>query len=426
MIRHILTAILIAASVFGLGATVYSPEDIPNVQLTDSTQYVSNPDGILTASAVGAINDVMRRIRHTTTAEGVVVVVDDIDGDDPDTFATDLFELWGLGKEDKDNGFLVLIVKNLHRATIRPGYGIEGVLPDVTCATILRDRGVPEFREDNYSAGATAIAAAIGQVLMQPENAEYIRSGQADANSRGNNEDDDFFAVYFMIAGCVGAVMLIMFLVDVFATRGKPLQQRYSSLDKLKPVYLILTFLGLGVPLVATIPLLLTMQYWRNRPRRCPSCGTRMKKLDEVTDNLYLNPGQNIEEELGSVDYDVWLCPKCGERDIEPYVNNSSTFKTCPRCGVRAYSLRTRRIIRPATTRAEGLGVNNFYCRACGYDHDENFRIPRKADDSALLAGAVLGAAASSRGGGGGFGGGFGGGGFGGGSTGGGGSTVGW
>ena len=91
MIRHILTAILIAASVFGLGATVYSPEDIPNVQLTDSTQYVSNPDGILTAEAVGAINDVMRRIRHTTTAEGVVVVVDDIDGDDPDTFATDLF-----------------------------------------------------------------------------------------------------------------------------------------------------------------------------------------------------------------------------------------------------------------------------------------------------------------------------------------------
>ena len=52
---------------------------------------------------------------------------------------------------------------------------------------------------------------------------------------------------------------------------------------------------------------------------------------DEATDNLYLNAGQDIEEQLGSVDYDVWLCPKCGETDIEPYLNHSSAYKQCPR-----------------------------------------------------------------------------------------------
>ena len=36
-----------------------------------------------------------------------------------------------------------------------------------------------------------------------------------------------------------------------------------------------------------------------------------MKKLDETEDDQYLAPGQRTEEYLGSVDYDVYVCPGC-------------------------------------------------------------------------------------------------------------------
>ena len=55
---------------------------------------------------------IMRDIRRSTSAEAVVVVVDDIEGGDIDSFATELFTKWGLGKSDVDNGLLILVAKD--------------------------------------------------------------------------------------------------------------------------------------------------------------------------------------------------------------------------------------------------------------------------------------------------------------------------
>lgn len=421
---------LLVAACAAMTARTYTPEQIPNVHVEDSTRFVSNPDGILSGATVARLDAMLRDIRHTSSAEAVIVAVDDIEGGDIDGFATELFELWGLGKDDKDNGLLILIAKDIRRAAIRPGYGLEGVLPDITCGRILREEMFPEFREGDYDAGVLAGTEVIESILTNPEAVDEIMSRERDVDTPGASDGDEFFSVYLTFAAIAAAAMLLWLCVLLFTTRGLDRHERYVKLVRYRPVFLIVTFLGIGLPLVASIPLVLLLQYWRNSPRICKRCGTKMKKLDEETDNHYLDPGQDLEERLGSVDYDVWLCPKCGEVDIEAYVSNSTVYKECPRCHVRAYSLRNQRILVNPTTSSEGTGVREYHCRACGYDHDENFRIPRKQDDSALLAAAVIGAAASGRRGGfgsGGFGGGgFGGGGFGGGSTGGGGASGGW
>lgn len=417
--------LLIACIVTG-SATTYSVDEIPNVQKYDSTQYVSNPDGILSAPTVAQLNQMLRATRHATTAEVVIVVVDSIDRNDIDGFATELFQDWGLGKRDKDNGLLILVAKDSRQAAIRPGYGLEGVLPDIICGSILREQMFPKFREGNYDAGILNAYTTIDRILNDPEYAEEIRSAMEDYNSTSAKEDiKDFFMCWFYFALFITAILAIWFATKYATVRNKDNHTKYCSLITLKPVFLICTFMGMGIPAVASIALLLTLNYWRNKPRVCPGCGAKMQKLDEQTDNLYLSPGQDLEEQLGSVDYDVWLCPNCGETDIEPYINNYSTFKPCPLCGVRAYGLLSERIIRRPTNRYEGFGIRTYYCRACGNRHDENYTIRRKDnEDAAFAAGAILGSMAGR--GGGGFSGGFGGGGFGGGSTGGGGASGGW
>lgn len=430
MLKRLVYIVLMLVCALGAQAASYTVGEVPNVQRQDSTQYVSNPDGILSAAAVSALNAELRQLRHRTTAEAMVVVLDGIDGGDIDTFATELFEEWGLGKDDVDNGLLVLVVKDLRRAAIRPGYGLEGVLPDIVCGTILREYMFPAFREGDYSAGVQAAVAEICRVLTDPDAAAEIRSKAEDYNAAHADDDDSqAFYIYLIICGIVAAGMLLWLLALLWNTRGLDLHARYVELAKYRALFLAISFLGLGMPLIAALPLVILLQYWRNKPRVCKNCGKKMTKLDEVTDNQYLDPGQDLEERLGSVDYDVWLCPDCGETDIEPYVNATSSYQVCPRCGVRAYALRRQRIVRPATTRQEGLGVNEYHCSACGYDHDENFRIEKKADNSAAagaVLGAVLGSAAGRGGGGFSGGGGFGGGGFGGGHTGGGGASGGW
>ncbi len=178
--------------------------------------------------------------------------------------------------------------------------------------------------------------------------------------------------------------------------------------------------LCIGVPLVASLPLIITLYRWRNRTRRCPRCNARMRKLDEASDNAYLTEAQDLEERLDSVDYDVWLCPECGETDIYPFVKRGSAYKECPVCHARTERHTSTRVLRQPTTLREGIAQKTYACRHCGNIRTEDHAIPKLPP----VVVAPIGGGRS--GGGGGFGGGSFGGGFGGGSTGGGGASGGW
>lgn len=424
MRRSLFLIFLLTLSLSVLART-WKVSDIPNVHLADSTQFVSDPDGILSPDAKAAINSSMRSIRKNTSAEAVVVIVDDIDGGDIDGFATELFTDWGLGKKDVDNGLLILVAKDLRRAAIRPGYGLEGVLPDITCAAILREDMFPRFREGDYGAGLASASQTISTILTDPDAAAEIRSRLEDPDyNGGTGEDDlDFFQVYLIFMAVLSVTLVIILLLTLAGTRGKSRHDRYLALAKLKSPYLALSFLGLGMPLVASLPLIIILYHLRNSPHKCPNCGTSMKKIDEVHDNEYLDPTQDLEERIGSVDYDVWLCPSCGETDIEQYVTPASGYSQCPYCHAYASRLVRRRILRQPTTALKGFGVNEYTCLNCHKDHDDHFELPKLDVAPAVIAGSILG---SSRRGGGFGGGGFGGGSFGGGMTGGGGASGGW
>lgn len=422
MKRHLLIPIIIVLGFLGLNARTYTVDEIPNVHLQDSMRFVSNPDGILSPATVAELDAGLKYVRRNTSAEAVIVVVDDIEGGDIDTFATELFGKWQLGKSDLDNGLLILVAKDLRRAVIRPGYGLEGVLPDITCGRILREQMFPRFREGDYNGGISAAFNTISQILNDPVNREEILSREADADFAGHNGDDDvnFFSVYLVVVAALTFCLLIVLVIVYADSRKKNRHERYVELVKLKPVYLAATFLGLGIPLISSLPLVILLYRLRNAPHRCPQCGTQMKKIDEVHDNEYLNRAQDLEEQIGSVDYDVWLCPNCGETDIEPYVNQASTYQECEQCHAHTAALRQNRIIRRPTTTREGQGVHDYGCLNCGHVTSKPYSIAKLAPVVPIVIGGGGGGHS-----GGGFGG-FGGGGFGGGMTGGGGASGGW
>lgn len=413
-----LTALVLILSAAIGHARTYSLDEIPNVHLADTSLYVSNPDGIISPQAEARINDLMRTIRRGTSAEPVVVVIDDFEGDDIDIFATELFEKWGLGKSDKDNGLLILVAKDRRKAVIRPGYGLEGVLPDILCANILKYKMFPSFREGDFSGGMTAAGEAVTSILTDPDAAEEIRSAMADADLRNRESNGDFFGTYLTLAGLGAAIMLIILIMRLIAVRGKDRHTRYMELAKLKPLYLALTFAGLFIPLVASVPLLIVLYRLRNTPRRCPHCGTMMRKVDEVHDNEYLNPAQDLEEHIGSVDYDVWRCPSCGETDIEQYVNRASGYTECAYCHAHACKLERSRVIQQPTTRSRGQGLRDYRCMHCHKITSLPYIIPMIVTAPVIISG---GGNRGGFGGGGSFGGGFGGG-----HTGGGGASGGW
>ena len=379
--------IVAAVAIFSVQAAIagtYSVEEVPNVHLSDRSRHVSNPDGILSPRAQAAVDTLLEHVRRSTTVEPAFVVVEDINSDDIDDFATRLFESWGLGKQDLDNGLLVLVARDSRKAVIRPGYGLEGVLPDIVCSHILRNEMFPAFRRGDYDGGVVAAASEISRILTDPEYADELRSQQADADFARKSGDEDGFMFYLRCAAFLAAGMLVLLLLRLLMLRGRSRFDRYRALEKWRPAYLALTFLGLGMPLVASLPLVLMLWYWRNGKRMCPNCGTRMNKVDEVHDNDYLTPSQDLEEKVGSVDYDVWLCPNCGETDILPYVDKSSPLTECENCHARTARLQTVRVLRQPTTSREGAGERVYSCLNCGHTTRRPYSIEKLASATVL------------------------------------------
>ena len=87
----------------------------------------------------------------------------------------------------------------------------------------------------------------------------------------------------------------------------------------------------------------------RHRRRRCPACQTLMVCLAEADDDALLEKGQQAEERVGSVDYDVWKCGACSHHFTLRYPKWVSGFAKCPQCHNRTKSS-TETVIEPAST----------------------------------------------------------------------------
>ncbi len=417
------------AIVMAVVARAITVDEVPNVHRANKYRYVSNPSGVLSVEAVKQLNDTIRMVWAQTSAEFVVVVVDEVDSSmTPAEFATALFEKWGIGKKDKDNGVLLLVSRDDRQAQIRTGYGVEGALPDIVAGRIIRNLMAPEFREGNYDAGTIAGVDAIARVLRNPELGDELTSKYANDSAAGAEDDltaGEFFTYYLWFALGIAVLMFLYVCHAIYSTRKMDDVPRYRTLDTYKSLALFVAFLSLGMGAIPYLMLKRKMHSIRRHKRDCPHCGTRMELIDEEHDNDYLTPAQDLEEKLNSIDYDVWHCPKCNQVEVLPYINRETHYTLCPRCGAMAMSLVEQRTLRQPTVRAEGEGVNIYVCRNCGNQEQRKFRIPRKEDDSgAVVAGAILGSMLGGRGGGGG--GGFSGGSFGGGMTGGGGAGGSW
>ncbi len=417
MLRNILIFIAVCIAV---NLTARTPGEVPNVHVANATSWVSDPDGILSTEARLRADAMLQSLQDSLTVEVPVVVVSDLSGQDIDSYATELFEQWGIGKKDRDNGLLVVISRDDRRAAIRTGYGTEGVINDGRAGRVIRQAIAPAMKEDNADDAVLNAIAMIGDYLRDPEAADYLYSNQAPNNGSSDEDFKDFIKGYGTFSIIVVIALLAVSALIYLNSRSLPDPERYRRLNNLRLVIFMAIPITLGLGVISWAVWWLLKRHTRLHRHDCPNCGTRMNRVDEVHDNDYLTPAQDIEEKINSVDYDVWLCTKCNETDIIPYVNSSTNYTVCPNCGARADYMTANRVLRQPTTRYEGQGVRMYRCRNCGNTHNVPYTIAKTVEPPIMII--------PGGGGGRGFGGGggFGGGSFGGGMTGGGGASGGW
>ena len=161
----LLFAFCAANTLFG-SSRAYRVEDIPNVQAADRTRFVSNPDGLLSQSAVYRIDTMLYSLKESGRAQVVVVAVNSIGDEVPFDFLQQLVTRWGVGRKEADDGLGILLVVDQGAIEIQTGYGLEGDLPDALLKRIINNYMLPAFRERDWDRGMTEGVAAIAGVLL--------------------------------------------------------------------------------------------------------------------------------------------------------------------------------------------------------------------------------------------------------------------
>lgn len=96
----------------------------------DINQNVSDFAGIIESSYIEKIDDCIRDIEEKTTVEIAVVTVKSLESRPIDEVALELFNKFGVGKKDDNNGILLLISSGDSEFRIEIGIGLENILSD--------------------------------------------------------------------------------------------------------------------------------------------------------------------------------------------------------------------------------------------------------------------------------------------------------
>lgn len=358
-------------------------------------------------------------LERTTTAEVDVVTVQTLSGQTVDEYGFELFNEWKIGKADVNNGVLFLIAPQERRARIEVGYGLEGLITDEIAKEILDNEAVPYFKQGDFPAGIKAGTRAIIDTLTRyPEAARGVPGSlpsYVKTPRRAFNHTAYWMMGLFAVLLGVGwwkkkarrySFVSFLVVIGLIAIGSLYVLHASRSLSGETP------FAQVGGTVAAAFAALAynVRRYFRYRPHYCEHCSTELKLLGEVEDDAKLTKEEQLEEKLGAVDYDVWVCPACLKERKKEYTTWMSGFAGCPQCKRRTFFERAT-VVTAATTYSTGKRRIDGECRNC-FKTTKRFEIIPRVSKSSGSSG--------------GFSGGGGGGGGGGGSSGGGGASSGW
>src|ERR1700709_2314625 len=108
---------------------------------------------VMTADQVEELESKLVSYDDTTSIQIAIVTIPTTGDYDIADYALKILRDWKIGNKKTNNGIIVLAAIQDHKVYIATGYGMEGVLPDITSKQIIEDEVVPNFKQENYYRG---------------------------------------------------------------------------------------------------------------------------------------------------------------------------------------------------------------------------------------------------------------------------------
>jgi uncharacterized protein len=153
-------------------------------------RLVNDLAGMLQPQQVAQLERKLVAYNDSTSSQIAVVTVPTLGNYDIAGYAQQLYESWGIGQKNNNNGVLILVAQQERKVRIQPGYGLEGAIPDALAKRIITNTITPAFKEDRYYEGLDRstdqlIALAKGEYKADPATQSRPSRGREDSSGSG-------------------------------------------------------------------------------------------------------------------------------------------------------------------------------------------------------------------------------------------------
>ncbi|MFN3648435.1 MAG: hypothetical protein ACK47B_02550 [Armatimonadota bacterium] len=168
--------------------------------------------------------------------------------------------------------------------------------------------------------------------------------------------------------------------LDRVQETGAQATTRYALVMGL--LFLLWFFLGASWAMLFFVPLAIVFAaaipgYFRRAPRKCLECAGPMRWLPEQEEHAFLRDEENVEQRLGSVDYDIWRCERCNRSAVTSKRQAGTALGDCPKCF--RHTLAQRSVWDENSTAWDAWVTDISECHNphCGYHEEKRRHVER-------------------------------------------------
>ena len=122
------------------------------------------------------------------------------------------------------------------------------------------------------------------------------------------------------------------------------------------------------------------LKKWRFMPRINPKTGNKMRLLAEHEEDVHLDEGMRAEEDVFSVDYDVWFDEASNDVIVEKYQGHIQALQ-CGSCGFFTLKVVREEITQKPTFDTPGELIKHYECSYCKSVRATAFKISTMEGD---------------------------------------------
>lgn len=163
------------------------------------SRFFNDYAGVVPQNVAQRLNEQFAQYERDSSNQLLVAIFQKMQTDSSiEDYATRIYESWGVGTRDKDNGAVLFVFLQDRKMRIQTGYGLEASLTDAESFRIIEGMK-PYFRASDYAGGFTFAVSA----MIEATKGEYKGAGKTEFERRHGGQDDPFvwyFVVFFVFA----------------------------------------------------------------------------------------------------------------------------------------------------------------------------------------------------------------------------------